>query len=96
MEWGIGALKHELKHLMKRFDSTCPSIANSHANSHANCLLTNILHRQQMDYMMQFYGDEAYEDILGWDGGLWYMSIVTLSLSTMTMAFMTLHQIITF
>lgn len=49
-----------------------------------------------MDYMMQFYGDETYEDILGWDGDLWYMSIVTLSLSTMTMAFMTLHQTITF
>jgi len=50
VEWGVGSLKRKWKWLMKKFDSTKPKYTHLFK---ATIILTNFLHRDQMDFTFE-------------------------------------------
>jgi hypothetical protein len=54
MEWGIGGLKRKWRRFMKRFDSTKPKYSYLFKSG---TLLTNSLHRRNMDLTYKVIGD---------------------------------------
>lgn len=62
---GNRGLNRKIKQLLnKRLDST----PLKHCQFfRVGCLLTNFLHHQRMDFTMGIYGEEYYDEILGWD-----------------------------
>jgi hypothetical protein len=65
MEWGINGLKRKWRRLLKRFDSTKPK---NIILFKVIALLTNFLHRRQMDFTFEVIGEQLPNPSNhGWD-----------------------------
>jgi hypothetical protein len=53
VEWRIGILKQKWWHLMKYYDATMPKYNDLFISC---CLMTNFIHRRQMDYSEEIIG----------------------------------------